>query len=81
MRRRPTPPNWLDQATGWTVLVTTTSDDTYRGIMLDQFADGLCLVAASAVRAGERPVPIAGEFFIPAGKIKCVQRPPVEEVG
>lgn len=79
MRKRRVLPNWLDTVAGTPVLLTATDGRTYRGLMLDQYEDGVCLLAAALLQADGTPVPINGELFVPRARVAVIQRPPTNQ--
>lgn len=63
--------NWLDEAIHRRLAVHTVADQSFEGILRLAADDGLLLWNASL--AGDVPVPLDGEVFIPRAQVLFVQ--------
>ncbi|GAA2141532.1 hypothetical protein GCM10009760_25800 [Kitasatospora kazusensis] len=64
---------WLRRQLASEVVVHTIEEQSIRGWLEEEAPDGLILRAARFLDAGENPVPLAGETFIPRGRVAFVQ--------
>lgn len=65
---------WVRRAQRARVIVHTTDDQTFDGVLTCEARDGLVLTAASLLD-GQAAVPLGGETFIPREKVSFLQRP------
>lgn len=65
---------WFRRRRAFSVLVHTTGDETFQGVLVGEFRDGVALRHAK-YHSGEGDVPLAGEVFIPRSRIAFVQVP------
>lgn len=63
---------WVRQRLGQEIVVHTTEDDSYKGILDAEYTDGLVLRATT--RLGAEPVSLPGELFVPRDKVALIQR-------
>lgn len=70
---------WLKSKMLRQVYVHTTDDQTVFGVLEADAPDGLVLRAAILLGESSR-VPMAGEVFIPRGKVSFIQVQPLPEV-
>lgn len=66
---------WLRHQTYRRVLVSTTDDQTFDGLLAVEARDGLVLRSASLIVDGRAPIAISGEAFIPRERVLLVQFP------
>lgn len=62
---------WIRSKTHSRLLVHTTADDSFEGVLLFEAKDGLVLVGATM--HGERPTELSGEVFIPRDVVRMIQ--------
>lgn len=64
---------WLKSVTAHKVLVHQTNDASIEGLLVRDWADGITLRSASALKSGADATPLAGEVFIPHEKVALIQ--------
>lgn len=66
---------WLRHQTHREVLVTTTEDQTFEGVLAEDARDGVILRCAKLHRPGDEAIPLGGEVFIPRDRVSVIQFP------
>lgn len=64
-------PTWLDRVTADHVVVHTVDGTSFAGLLAETAADGVVLRAA---RMLDHDVDLAGDVFVPRGRVAFVQR-------
>lgn len=65
---------WVEKKRRRQLLVHTTTDQTLRGVLLEESPDGLVLAGVEYL--GEKALTMAGQVFVPREKIAMIQLPP-----
>ena len=66
--------NWIDKVSRSYVTVSTKSHQTYRGVLMENFDDGILLVSPAVIQDGGKQVQLGGDLFIPREQIMVIQR-------
>ncbi|HVF79286.1 MAG TPA: hypothetical protein VNA28_13395 [Solirubrobacteraceae bacterium] len=70
---------WLDELTRRTVIVTTTDQESFRGVAMEGYDDWCVLANARLQQQDGISSLLDGEIWIPRSKVHFVQVPPAEE--
>jgi hypothetical protein len=80
-RRQPAPvvePSWWERTQRRLVMVHTTDDKTYRGLLVEAVEDGVLLTSVELLLDQGAPVALGGEAFLPHRNVAWIQLPPGE---
>ncbi len=69
--------SWWERARRKQVMVHLSDDTTMRGFVKEKLADGVVLSLPELFSPDNRHTDLAGDAFLPAGRISWVQIPPV----
>ena len=73
------PTGWLERVTLRRIHVHTRDDQTIEGTLTVVAADGLVLTAAILHQSDNPSIPMAGDVFVPSGRIAFVQDVPGQD--